>query len=236
MDISHLSAAAHHARTGAVGRLQRAAPRVVRVRAALRRLLPDEDRHADNRRRDSVERPQHIHCYGWREQDHRRGGGRVDIPLVPGDPHSFSIYLWFQSGPAPGIWTRYFPSWELGLQTMDDAAALAARLGKPIFLSEFGCIARANAYDQGIELASLYGMGWTLWELMVLTRESEPGTVSAVSSSLFVVLCTVGSLSRARPATDEPPQHPRHRAFHPHSSCLEFPWATSLLGPPTFFA
>jgi hypothetical protein len=47
----------------------------------------------------------------------------------------------------------YFPSWEGGLQACDDATALAEQLNKHVFLSEFGCIARANAYDQGIEVA-----------------------------------------------------------------------------------
>ena len=72
----------------------------------------------------------------------------------------------------------YFPSWEVGLKACDDATATAERLDKHVFLSEFGCIARANAYHQGIELASLWGMGWTLWELMVLDRESEQGTIN----------------------------------------------------------
>lgn len=73
---------------------------------------------------------------------------------------------------------NYFSSWEAALAGFDDATALAEQLSKHTFLSEFGCIARANAYDQGIEVASLWGMGWTLWELMVLTQESEPGTVN----------------------------------------------------------
>jgi hypothetical protein len=72
----------------------------------------------------------------------------------------------------------YFPTWESALQNFDDSTALSEQLNKPVFLSEFGCIARANPYDQGIEVASLWGMGWTLWELMVLNRESEQGTTN----------------------------------------------------------
>ena len=110
---------------------------------------------------------------------------------------------------------------------MDDAAALAARLGKPIFLSEFGCIARANAYDQGIELASLYGMGWTLWELMVLTRESEPGTVPSPCLVSFGLSLTRLSCHRRTAATST-------------ASCapptLGFLGDEQLLGAPTLFA
>lgn len=47
------------------------------------------------------------------------------------------------------------------------ALGFARQLGKPVFNSETGCIARANPYDQTVEMATRNGIGFALWELMI---------------------------------------------------------------------
>jgi hypothetical protein len=44
---------------------------------------------------------------------------------------------------------------------------LAEQLSKPIFISELGCLARANPYDMTLEICRQVGIGWYLWELMI---------------------------------------------------------------------
>ena len=61
----------------------------------------------------------------------------------------------------------YHASWDLGLARVDIALGYARRHQKPVFNSETGCIARANAYDQTIELALRTGLGVVVWELMI---------------------------------------------------------------------
>jgi hypothetical protein len=61
------------------------------------------------------------------------------------------------------------------LQTRDQirdsiqkAKALSAKIGKPIFNGEMGCIARANPYDITLQEHMDAGMGWYIWELMIV--------------------------------------------------------------------
>jgi hypothetical protein len=48
----------------------------------------------------------------------------------------------------------YHDSWELGLQITELALSVARKFSKPIFNSETGCIARASAFDQAMEMAA----------------------------------------------------------------------------------
>lgn len=50
---------------------------------------------------------------------------------------------------------------------MERARSFAAKLGKPVFNSEIGCVARANPYDVILEEYMRAGMGWYVWELMI---------------------------------------------------------------------
>lgn len=50
---------------------------------------------------------------------------------------------------------------------IDKAKAYAAKVGKPLFNSEIGCIARANPYDVTLEEHQRAHVGWYVWELMV---------------------------------------------------------------------
>jgi hypothetical protein len=47
------------------------------------------------------------------------------------------------------------------------AKAYAAKVNKPIFNTEIGCIARANPYDVVLEEHMKANVGWYIWELMV---------------------------------------------------------------------
>lgn len=57
----------------------------------------------------------------------------------------------------------YHSSWELGLERTETALAFARGLQKPVFNSETGCIARANAFDQTMEMALRNGIGFAIW-------------------------------------------------------------------------
>ena len=50
---------------------------------------------------------------------------------------------------------------------IEKAKAYATKVGKPIFNSEIGCIARANPYDITLEEHQRAHVGWYVWELMV---------------------------------------------------------------------
>jgi hypothetical protein len=52
--------------------------------------------------------------------------------------------------------------------SIDRAQAFAAKVGKPVFDTEMGCIARANPYDVTLEEHKNAGMGWYIWELMIV--------------------------------------------------------------------
>lgn len=64
-------------------------------------------------------------------------------------------------------------------------------------VNETGCILRANAYDQTVELHQKYSIGWVIWELMILTAwyglspvanllESRPTTSNVIQLSYEV--------------------------------------------------
>jgi hypothetical protein len=61
----------------------------------------------------------------------------------------------------------YHHSWELGLQRTERALDFSRQYNKPVFNSETGCIARANAFDQTMEMAIRNGIGFAVWELMI---------------------------------------------------------------------
>jgi hypothetical protein len=44
---------------------------------------------------------------------------------------------------------------------------VARQQGKPVLVSEVGCLARANPYDVCLEICRDLGIGWYLWELMI---------------------------------------------------------------------
>ncbi|MHB0859059.1 MAG: cellulase family glycosylhydrolase, partial [Anaerolineae bacterium] len=44
---------------------------------------------------------------------------------------------------------------------------MARQAGKPVLVSEVGCLARANPYDVCLEICRDLGIGWYLWELMI---------------------------------------------------------------------
>ncbi len=57
------------------------------------------------------------------------------------------------------------------------AKAFAAKVGKPVFNTELGCVARANPYDVTLQEHQDAGVGWYIWELMITARW---GTVHGV--------------------------------------------------------
>ena len=61
----------------------------------------------------------------------------------------------------------YHDSWELGLEITELALSVARKHNKPVFNSETGCIARASAFDQTMEMAARNGIGFAVWELMI---------------------------------------------------------------------
>jgi len=50
---------------------------------------------------------------------------------------------------------------------IDEALGFAAQYGKPVFISEMGCLARANPYDVTLQVCQDRGIGWYTWELMI---------------------------------------------------------------------
>ena len=57
------------------------------------------------------------------------------------------------------------------------AKAFAAKVGKPVFNTELGCVGRANPYDVTLQEHQNAGVGWYIWELMITPRW---GTVHGV--------------------------------------------------------
>ncbi len=53
-------------------------------------------------------------------------------------------------------------------KNIDRAKRFAAKVGKPLINGEIGCICRANPYDVALEEFSKGGVGWYLWELMIV--------------------------------------------------------------------
>jgi hypothetical protein len=58
------------------------------------------------------------------------------------------------------------------------AKEFAAKVKKPLINGEIGCIARANPYDITLEEHTNAGVGWYIWELMIV--RSGWGTVHGV--------------------------------------------------------
>jgi hypothetical protein len=54
------------------------------------------------------------------------------------------------------------------------AKQFAANVGKPVFNGEIGCIARANPYDVTLQEHMNAGMGWYIWELMIVRKGWGP--------------------------------------------------------------
>jgi hypothetical protein len=54
------------------------------------------------------------------------------------------------------------------------AKQFAAKVGKPVVNGEIGCIARANPYDVTLEEHMKAGMGWYIWELMIVRKGWGP--------------------------------------------------------------
>jgi hypothetical protein len=61
--------------------------------------------------------------------------------------------------------------------SIDRAKKFAAKVGKPVFNTEIGCIGRANPYDVTLQEHMNAGVGWYMWELMITRRW---GTVHGV--------------------------------------------------------
>lgn len=54
--------------------------------------------------------------------------------------------------------------------SINEAKAFAKDVKKPVFNGEMGCIARANPYDVTLQEHMDAGMGWCLWELMIVRK------------------------------------------------------------------
>ncbi len=53
---------------------------------------------------------------------------------------------------------------------IEEAKAFAAKVGKPIFNTEIGAVGRANPYDVAIQEFMNAGVGWYIWELMIVPQ------------------------------------------------------------------
>ncbi len=53
---------------------------------------------------------------------------------------------------------------------IEEAKRFAAKVGKPLFNTEMGCIARVNPYDVTLQEHMDAGVGWYIWELMIVRR------------------------------------------------------------------
>lgn len=54
--------------------------------------------------------------------------------------------------------------------TINRAKQFAAKIGKPVFNGEIGCIARANPYDITLREHTNAKVGWYIWELMIVRK------------------------------------------------------------------
>ena len=73
---------------------------------------------------------------------------------------------------------NYSETRDMVRDTSAKAQAFAAQVGKQVFNGEMGCVARANPYDVTLEEHMKAGMGWCIWELMIV--EKGWGTVHGV--------------------------------------------------------
>ena len=60
---------------------------------------------------------------------------------------------------------------------IERAKAFAAKVNKPVFSTEIGCVGRANPYDVTLQEHMKANIGWYIWELMITQRW---GTVHGV--------------------------------------------------------
>ena len=65
---------------------------------------------------------------------------------------------------------NYSETRDMVRDTIALAKAFAASVGKQVFNGEMGCIARGNPYDVTLEEHLKAGMGWTIWELMIVRK------------------------------------------------------------------
>ena len=61
----------------------------------------------------------------------------------------------------------YSPTRDAVRRHFDRALDLAKACGKPLLVSEVGCMARSNPYDMTLEICQEFGMGWFVRELMI---------------------------------------------------------------------
>ncbi len=64
-------------------------------------------------------------------------------------------------------WHDYSPTRQGVFDSITQAMQIATRFRKPAFLSEVGCLARANPYDMTLEICRQMGVGYYIWELMI---------------------------------------------------------------------
>jgi hypothetical protein len=67
-------------------------------------------------------------------------------------------------------WHDYSPTRDEIRSNIEKARAFAAKVGKPIFNTEIGAVARANPYDVALEEFMNARMGWYIWELMIVPQ------------------------------------------------------------------
>jgi hypothetical protein len=92
----------------------------------------------------------------WRVEDMERYGDVVEVL-------SFHDYSQTRAGMASVI---------------SGAKEIAAKLHKPLLMTETGCLGRANPYDMAVEAYSKAGIGWYIWELMI--SQSHWGSIHGV--------------------------------------------------------
>lgn len=64
----------------------------------------------------------------------------------------------------------YSPTREEIRHNIARAKSFAAKVGKPLFDGEIGCVGRANPYDVALEEHAQAGVGWYIWELMIVRQ------------------------------------------------------------------
>jgi hypothetical protein len=84
---------------------------------------------------------------------------------------------------------------------IERAKAFAAKVHKPVFNTEIGCVGRANPYDVTLEEHMKAGVGWYIWELMITERWGAvhgvfypDGTVRdpSIPAAMFGFFCNRG--------------------------------------------
>jgi hypothetical protein len=124
----------------------------------------------------------------------RRGPAKEGVPTeAEAARYMASVFHELDSRTPVTIGTAYVPGMEELADSMDvlqfhdysptraeiraniaRAKQFAAKVGKPLVNGEIGCIARANPYDVTLEEHMKAGVGWYIWELMIV-REGWGG-------------------------------------------------------------